>query len=265
MARELDDAILTLRTMNLILAYGLSRPLATRMLVLAIDNFILTHQANWFVREVLGMMRRTFARLDVTSRSMYAIVEPGSCFAGTLLELALSADRVFMRDAPDGETAATVMLSEMNFGALPMPNHLSRLAARFYRDEVQMATLRAKIGSKLSPQEAVEAGLVTVAPDESRLGRRNPPGHRIARRAFAGRPDRAGIQSPLRRHRNNGDSHFWPPFGLAKLDLHSAKCGGPERRPQGLRHRRARKIQLGKSLSTAQRPAGSNPKLGDPR
>jgi benzoyl-CoA-dihydrodiol lyase len=166
MARELDDAILTLRTSELDLGLWLIKTAGNPDSVLAIDNFILTHQANWFVREVLGMMRRTFARLDVTSRSMYAIVEPGSCFAGTLLELALSADRVFMRDAPDGETAATVMLSEMNFGALPMPNHLSRLAARFYQDEVQMATLCAKIGSKLSPQEAVEAGLVTVAPDD---------------------------------------------------------------------------------------------------
>jgi benzoyl-CoA-dihydrodiol lyase len=166
MARELDDATLTLRTSELDLGLWLIKTAGNPDSLLAIDNFILTHQANWFVREVLGMMRRTFARLDVTSRSMYAIVEPGSCFAGTLLELALSADRVFMRDAPDGETAATVMLSEMNFGALPMPNHLSRLAARFYQDEVQMATLHAKIGSKLSPQEAVEAGLVTVAPDD---------------------------------------------------------------------------------------------------
>jgi benzoyl-CoA-dihydrodiol lyase len=112
------------------------------------------------------MMRRTFARLDVTSRSMYALIEPGSCFAGTLFELALAADRVFMRDAQDAETPATVTLSEMNFGLLPMPNHLSRLAARFYQDEGQIAALRSKIGSKLSPQEAVEAGLVTIAPDD---------------------------------------------------------------------------------------------------
>jgi benzoyl-CoA-dihydrodiol lyase len=166
MARELDDAILTLRTNELDLGLWLIKTAGNPDSVLAIDNFILTHQANWFVREVLGMMRRTFARLDVTSRSMYAIVEPGSCFAGTLLELALSADRVFMRDAPDGETAATVMLSEMNFGALPMPNHLSRLAARFYQDETQTSALRAKIGSKFAPQEALAAGLVTIAPDD---------------------------------------------------------------------------------------------------
>jgi benzoyl-CoA-dihydrodiol lyase len=166
MARELDDVILTLRTSELDLGLWLIKTAGNPDSVLAIDNFILTHQANWFVREVLGMMRRTFARLDVTSRSMYAIVEPGSCFAGTLLELALSADRVFMRDAPDGETAATVMLSEMNFGALPMPNHLSRLASRFYQDETQISALRAKIGSKLAPQEALAAGLVTIAPDD---------------------------------------------------------------------------------------------------
>jgi benzoyl-CoA-dihydrodiol lyase len=71
-----------------------------------------------------------------------------------------------MRDAPDGETAATVMLSEMNFGALPMPNHLSRLASRFYQEETQISGLRAKIGSKLAPQEALAAGLVTIAPDD---------------------------------------------------------------------------------------------------
>jgi benzoyl-CoA-dihydrodiol lyase len=83
-----------------------------------------------------------------------------------LFELALAADRVFMRDAQDAEAPATVALSEMNFGALPMPNHLSRLAARFYGDESQIAALRLKIGSKLSPREAVEAGLVTIAPDD---------------------------------------------------------------------------------------------------
>jgi benzoyl-CoA-dihydrodiol lyase len=166
MARELDDAILSLRTNELDLGLWLIKTTGNPEAVLATDKFILTHRNNWFVREVLGMMRRAFARLDVTSRSMYAIIEPGSCFAGTLFELALAADRVFMRDAQDAEAPATVALSEMNFGALPMPNHLSRLAARFYGDESQIAALRLKIGSKLSPREAVEAGLVTIAPDD---------------------------------------------------------------------------------------------------
>jgi benzoyl-CoA-dihydrodiol lyase len=166
MARELDDAILSLRTNEADLGLWLIKTTGNPEAVLATDQFILTHRNNWFVREVLGMMRRTFARLDVTSRSMYAIIEPGSCFAGTLFELALAADRVFMRDAQEVEGPATVVLSEMNFGPLPMPNHLSRLAARFYQDESQIAALRSKIGSKLSPQEAVEAGLVTIAPDD---------------------------------------------------------------------------------------------------
>jgi benzoyl-CoA-dihydrodiol lyase len=166
MARELDDAILNLRTNELDLGLWLIKTAGNPDAVLAMDDFILNHQDNWFVREVLGMMRRTFARLDVTSRSMYAIVEPGSCFAGALLELALAADRVFMRDTQGGEIRASVVLSRMNFGALPMPNHLSRLEARFYQDETQIESLRAKIGSKLSAAEAVEAGLVTIAPDD---------------------------------------------------------------------------------------------------
>ncbi len=166
MARELDDAILTLRTNELDLGLWLIRTAGNPEAVLATDDFILNHQANWFVREVLGMMRRTFARLDVTSRSMYAIVEPGSCFAGTLLELALAADRVFMRDTQDGDAKASVTLSKMNFGTLPMPNHRSRLASRFYQDETLNEALHAKIGLAFSPAEAVEAGLATIAPDD---------------------------------------------------------------------------------------------------
>jgi benzoyl-CoA-dihydrodiol lyase len=166
MARELDDAILTLRTNELDLGLWLIRTVGNPAAVLAIDDFVLNNQDHWFVREVLGMMRRTFARLDVTSRSMYAIIEPGSCFVGTLLELALASDRVFMRDAQEGDSKASVTLSRMNFGALPMPNHLSRLAARFYQDEAQIESLRVRIGSKLSPSEAIAAGLVTIAPDD---------------------------------------------------------------------------------------------------
>jgi benzoyl-CoA-dihydrodiol lyase len=134
--------------------------------VLAVDEFILQHQDNWFVREVLGMMRRTFARLDVSSRSIYAIAEPGCCFAGTLLELALAADRIYMRDTQEGESIAIMALSKMNFGALPMVSRLSRLAARFYQDAAQIDALRGKIGAKLPVKDALEAGLVTAAPDD---------------------------------------------------------------------------------------------------
>jgi len=166
MARELDDAILTLRASELGLGLWILKTSGNPDAVLASDGFILKHQDNWFFREVLGMMRRTFARIDVTSRSIYAIVEPGSCFAGTLLELALAADRIYMRDTHEGESAATMTPSNMNFGPLPMVNKLSRLAARFYGDEVQMARLRGEIGKRLSAREALDAGLVSAAPDD---------------------------------------------------------------------------------------------------
>jgi benzoyl-CoA-dihydrodiol lyase len=165
MARELDDAILSLRTNELELGLWILKTSGDSHAVLAMDDFMLKNTEHWFVREVLGMLRRTFARLDVTSRSMYAVIEPGSCFAGTLLELALAADRVYMLDSQEGD-AATVMLSEMNFGPLPMVNRLSRLAARFYQDDKQVDALRERKTQQLSASEALAAGLVTAAPDE---------------------------------------------------------------------------------------------------
>jgi benzoyl-CoA-dihydrodiol lyase len=166
MTRELDDAILTLRTSELDLGLWIIKTTGNPDAVLAADEFVLKNQDNWFVREVLGMMRRTFARLDVSSRSLYAIIEPGSCFAGTLFELALAADRIYMRDSQDAENVASVALSRMNFGPLPMVNHLSRLAARFYQDSGQVDALRKLIGQKLTVRNAVDAGLVTSAPDD---------------------------------------------------------------------------------------------------
>jgi benzoyl-CoA-dihydrodiol lyase len=166
MARELDDAILTLRTAELDLGLWILKATGNPQAVLAADEFLLTHQENWFVREVLGMMRRTFARIDVSSRSLYAIVEPGSCFAGTLFELALAADRVYMRDSQDGENVSTVVLSGMNFGALPMVNGLSRMMARFHQDSAQVDRLRNLTGKTLTVEEAMSAGLITAAPDD---------------------------------------------------------------------------------------------------
>jgi benzoyl-CoA-dihydrodiol lyase len=166
MARELDDAILWLRINELELGLWILKTTGNPDAVLAMDEFILRNAENWFVREVLGMVRRTFARLDVTSRSMFAVIEPGSCFAGTLMELALAADRVYMLDTQEGGERATVALSEMNFGALPMVNRLSRVAARFYQDEKQIVALRERVGQKLSASNAVAAGLVTSAPDD---------------------------------------------------------------------------------------------------
>ncbi|MFZ1971907.1 MAG: 2,3-epoxybenzoyl-CoA dihydrolase [Candidatus Acidiferrales bacterium] len=166
MARELDDAILGLRTNEAELGLWILKSSGNPEAVLAIDEFILANRTNWFVREVLGMVRRTFARLDVSSRSLFALVEPDSCFVGTLLELALSADRVYMLDTQEGEAKASMTLSEMNFGALPMVNGLSRLAARFCGDASRIDSLRGLIGRRLQAREALEAGLVTAAPDD---------------------------------------------------------------------------------------------------
>ena len=165
MARELDDAILTLRSSELDLGLWLLKTAGNPEAVLATDDFLLAQQDNWFGREVLGMLRRTFARIDVTSRSLFAIIEPNSCFVGTLFELALAADRAYMRDAQEGEPA-TIALSKINFGAVPMTNHLSRLAARFYQDAARIDALRSHIGKKLSAKEALDAGLITSAPDD---------------------------------------------------------------------------------------------------
>jgi benzoyl-CoA-dihydrodiol lyase len=166
MARELDDAILHLRTNELEIGLWLFKTTGEPQSVVSIDNFLLDHQDHWFPREVLGMLRRTLARLEVTSRSIFAVVEPGSCFAGTLLELALAADRTYMFDAAGEAPQATIVLSRMNFGALPMVNHWSRIGARFYEDPAAIGALKMRIGAKLTARDALEAGLVTAAPDD---------------------------------------------------------------------------------------------------
>ena len=163
MARELDDAILTLRSNELEVGLWLLKTTGDAQAVLRMDQLVLEHQTNWFVREVLGMLRRTLARLEVSARSIYAIIEPGSCFAGCLLELALAADRVYMLDQCD---APVVVLSEMNFGPLPTVNGVSRLAGRFYGECGQVNSLRGHIGKSLNARDALEVGLVTFAPDE---------------------------------------------------------------------------------------------------
>jgi benzoyl-CoA-dihydrodiol lyase len=164
MARELDDAILSLRTNELELGLWMFKTAGNPDAVLAMDDFMLAHQDHWFVREVLGMVRRTFARIDVSARSIFTMIEPGSCFAGTLFELALAADRVYMLEA-DEEPGAAVVLSAMNFGPLPAVHQQSRLDARFYGDPATLAGLRRRIGQRLSAREALDAGLVTAAPD----------------------------------------------------------------------------------------------------
>ncbi|HTN26455.1 MAG TPA: 2,3-epoxybenzoyl-CoA dihydrolase [Burkholderiales bacterium] len=164
MARELDDAILSLRTNDLDLGTWLLKTRGSIDAVLAADSVLQKNAAHWFVRETLGMLRRTLARLDVSSRTLFALIEPGSCFAGTLAELAFAADRSYMLNVE--ENGPEIALSALNFGAYPRVDGLGRLAARFYNERGALDKVRAAIGKKLSAQQALEHGLVTAAPDE---------------------------------------------------------------------------------------------------
>jgi benzoyl-CoA-dihydrodiol lyase len=164
-ARELDDAVLHLRTNELEVGVWLFRTTGDQAAVVELDRYLEAHQDDWFVREVVGMVRRTFARLEVSSRSLFTFITPGSCFAGTLLELALASDRIYMLQTEEEEPVATVTLSPMNFGLLPMVGGRSRLAARFYDDTAVLDTLREEMGVPLSPPEALSLGLVTDTPD----------------------------------------------------------------------------------------------------
>jgi benzoyl-CoA-dihydrodiol lyase len=132
--------------------------------VLADDRLLLENQGHWFMREVLGMLRRTFARLDVSSRSMYALATAESCFAGTLCELFLAGDRAYMRDDVDQLSRAHVTLSPMNFGALPTVGGASRLQSRLLSPE-QLQAATEQIGRPLAPAEASQLGLATETPD----------------------------------------------------------------------------------------------------
>jgi len=164
MARELDDAILNLRTNHLDLGLWQLRTEGDAAVVLEIDETLGTHRDHWFVRETIGMLRRTLGRIDVSSRSLFALIEPGSCFAGTLLEIALAADRSYMLDDP--ERPNHIAVSVMNFGPLPMVNGLSRIAARFYQEADPISAVAERKGALLTPAEALELGLVTEIPDD---------------------------------------------------------------------------------------------------
>ncbi len=167
MARELDDAILMLRTNETEIGTWQLKTRGDIDRVLAVDATLAKQRAHWFVRETLGLLRRTLARLDVTSRTLFAIVDAGSCFAGTLAELALAADRGYMLHLPDNpEKAPRMVLSELNFGSYPMVNHLTRLATRYCGRTEPVEEARQVIGEKLDAHDAAELGLVTFTPDD---------------------------------------------------------------------------------------------------
>jgi benzoyl-CoA-dihydrodiol lyase len=167
MARELDDAILQMRTNELEIGTWLLKTEGQAPAVLAVDAVLLAHRQHWLVRETIGLMRRTFSRLDVSSRSLFALIEPGSCFAGSLLELALACDRIYMLALPDDPaTAPTMSVGEVNFAFYPMATDQSRLARRFCDEAPALNAIRARLGDALDADAAMTLGLVTSAPDD---------------------------------------------------------------------------------------------------
>ncbi|OBS30326.1 benzoyl-CoA-dihydrodiol lyase [Tepidimonas fonticaldi] len=167
MGRELDDAILHLRTNELTIGTWVLRTEGDAAAVLACDDALQAHAGHWFVRATTGLLRRTLARLDVSSRSLIALLEPGSCFAGTLAELAFAADRSYMLVLPDApERAPRLTLHDANFGRYPMVNDQTRLQRRFYDEAAPLAAAQAAIGRALDGDEAAALGLVTAALDD---------------------------------------------------------------------------------------------------
>lgn len=167
MGRELDDAILHLRTNELDVGTWILKTQGDAAVVLAADQTLIAHQDHWLVRQTLGLLRRTFARLDVSSRSLFALIEPGSCFAGMLAELVFCADRAYMLVLPD-ETARepVIELDEFNFGLLPLVNDQSRLQRRFYEEAAPLQAARSAVGQALNGDAAQQLGLITASLDD---------------------------------------------------------------------------------------------------
>ncbi|MBP2325205.1 benzoyl-CoA-dihydrodiol lyase [Kibdelosporangium banguiense] len=170
--RELDDLILRLRTNESALGTWIIKTEGDIDAVMAYERLLLDHQDDWLVTEILHYYKRTLKRLDVTSRSLIALIEPGSCFTGMLAELAFAADRQYMLDGPptddeDSPLRAALQLTEVNFGLFPMGNGISRLESRFYGHQDHLEWLRGKeTDRRLGPAEANELGLVTDIPDD---------------------------------------------------------------------------------------------------
>ena len=167
MGRELEDAILQMRTNELDIGTWLIKTEGDVAAALALDATLLAHQGHWLVRETIGLLRRTFSRLDVSSRSLFALIEPGSCFAGTLAELALACDRSYQLMLPDDAAKSPkIAFSEANFKLYPMVTGQSRLGRRFYDEAAPLAAVRAVLGQSLDADAAFKLGLVTSNPDD---------------------------------------------------------------------------------------------------
>ena len=167
MARELDDAILHMRTNELQIGTWLMRTEGDAQAMRAVDEVLLAQRGHWLVRETIGLLRRTFARLDVSSRSLFALVDEGTCFHGTLLELALACDRIYHLALPNAPARApTIAVGEANLGLYPMVTGQSRLQRRFYDEAPALQAVRERLGQPLDADAAFALGLATFNPDD---------------------------------------------------------------------------------------------------
>jgi benzoyl-CoA-dihydrodiol lyase len=165
LARELEDAILSMRTNEPEIGVWLMKSEGDVGAVLAMDATLHALRAHWLVRETIGYLRRTFSRLDVTSRSLFALIDEGSCFAGALFEIALACDRIYHLASP-GDEPPRIALSALNFGDYPMASGQSRLRRRFYDKKPALESLSARIGEPLDANAAFALGLATSIPDD---------------------------------------------------------------------------------------------------
>ena len=214
MARELDDALLHLRLNEPDLGLLVFRSMGDPRRVLEIDALLTGHTKDWLVREITLLLKRVFKRVDMTARSLITLIEDGSCFAGSLAELAFAADRAVMR-----METATLHLSPLNFGPLPMGNDLTRLATRFLGEPDSIDKSRARIGEALDAGAADELGLVTAACDDSDWD--DEVRLLLEERASFSPDALTGLEanSALRRPGDHGNTDLRPPDRMAELDL----------------------------------------------
>ncbi len=244
--RELDDILLRLRFDEPEIGTLVIKTRGDIDRVLAMDQSLAGQRDHWLVREIVHFIKRTLKRLDLTARSVFAVIEPDSCFAGTLFELALAADRSYMLDDSDSPTA--IALSPMNAGLLPAGNGLSRLEARFYGEPDRVADLLAHTGP-FDAGEALEVGLVSFAPDaldwddEVRLA--------LEERASLSPDALTGMEANLRvgRARDDGNEDLRPPDRVAELDLPAPERRRRARGAQGLRIGEPGRVRLEADLT----------------
>lgn len=167
MARELEDAILNMRTNELDIGIWLIKTKGSHEAVQAMDTTLINNKDHWFVNETIGLLRRTLSRFDVSSRSLFALIEEDTCFNGTFLELALTCDRIYHLALPDdADKAPKIMVGDVNFGLYPMATGQSRLGRRFYDEVPALEAVRSQAGQLLDADQAFALGLNTANPDD---------------------------------------------------------------------------------------------------